>query len=776
MLRYPKHLVTSTQFNPLRKIFRFQNGSQFSLNYYKRRVKELQQRVKSNKISDAAILSYLSTKFNKQLLEFFSMQLKSCGRSKHGRRYTPEQKSLCLAMYKQGPKSYRFNEKWCALPTKRTLGRYSANLIFKSGADSKTFDAIKNIVKDWPQKDKYCAISWDEVSLKKHLSYCQSLDKIEGFVEMIKTKVPIFATHAMTFMVRGFEVPFKQATGYFYTNGIKAFELVELIKLMIERILATGLNPILSICDQANTNATTVNELVNPNSLSTKQTGGVLRYKVNNHQLIHGFDPSHLIKVVRNNCETKNLAHRISERWQTGDTANIGSLQIACWDDIYELYRMDLRSTQRRLPKLTDEHLKPNKLKMKVSNATQVFSNTCGTVMLRYVEQGIIPKHFTSTAKLLLFMNDVFDSINGSDNQPAGTLKSAVTSNSIHFEFWDYALLMLQNMFYVDKFTGKMNNRSSVLKKFESTIRGYREVVKICFNAGIETVNIRDTTQDGLENFFGCIKSCNQNNKATPSQYRTGYTTMIVNNITGTNSLQSNCQPDQSTAMLTNIHEFITVCQETCQESDSIDANNASEMNLDEVTFFDSPKNLSDCDHLESMIVFDPQSEREEAINFDTELCGTEVDLIKFEAISHDSSRICQKLFKTTKCEECKNNFELMDETAALLSIENVLRSLNEIIPKICFEDSLKKKLTKHIESMRIHFIGCSDHNQEIDQKIKNLAADHVILTFCNDISKILSGKIQVLPDNPNFIQKLAYEEGKKKNRIGKYSDVFNEQ
>lgn len=212
----------------------------YNLSYYKRRVKDLQQKVKRNKINDTAVLNYLRKKFNEQLLEFFKMQLTNCQRPKHGRRYTPEQKSLCLVLYKQGPKSYRFKETWCVLPTKRTLGRYSANLILKSGVDDKMFDAVKNVVKDWPKKDQICSVMWDEVSIKQHLDYSQSQDKFEGFVEMNKQKKPIFATHALTFMVRGFEVPFKQSVGYFYTNGIFSFELVELVKLMIERVLGTG--------------------------------------------------------------------------------------------------------------------------------------------------------------------------------------------------------------------------------------------------------------------------------------------------------------------------------------------------------------------------------------------------------------------------------------------------------------------------------------------------------------------------------------------------------
>lgn len=100
--------------------------------------------------------------------------------------------------------------------------------------------AVKNMVTNWPQKDKYCSIGWDEVSLNEHLDYCHSLDKIEGFVEVCKPKVPIFATHSLTFMVRGIEIPYKQSIGYFYTNGITSFELAELIKLMIEQVLTTG--------------------------------------------------------------------------------------------------------------------------------------------------------------------------------------------------------------------------------------------------------------------------------------------------------------------------------------------------------------------------------------------------------------------------------------------------------------------------------------------------------------------------------------------------------
>lgn len=443
-------------------------------------------------------------------LEFVKMQITNCRRPKHGRRYSPQQKSMCLAFYKQGPKLYRFQETAFILPTKRTLGRHSANLLFKSGVDFKVLDAVKNAIEDWPESDKYCVISWDEVSLKEHLDYCHTRDAIDGFVELANSRQPKFATHALTFMVRGINVSFKQSIGYFCTNGLCSIELVELVKLMIVAasntgkffltfgdafasdylellFLFQGLNPILSVCDQINVNANTVNLLIN--SVNPPKTDGrLLVYYVNGRRMIHSYDPSHLIKVVRNNWQLKDLIHNIIKRWRMGDSNNnvsSTSSEFASWDHIFDLYR------KRLLPKLSDEHLTPNKYKMKVSLATELFSNTCGTVMLNCIKDKQLPEYYDGTAQFLLFMNDIFDSMNGSKQQKGDTLKCAVKENSIHFSFWEYALSVLPKMSFVNKSDGKVNNGSSVLKKLESTIRGYVEFSKTCIKLDIPAVSIR---------------------------------------------------------------------------------------------------------------------------------------------------------------------------------------------------------------------------------------------------------------------------------------------
>lgn len=168
------------------------------------------------------------------------MQVKNSGKKAKGRRYTPEEKALALILYKHGPKNYRNMRKMFILPSKRTLGRFSARLIFHTGIDTKMFAHIKKKVGSLPELDKYCTLSWDEVSLKAHLDYNVSRDEIDGFVDMLGVRRPIFATHALTFMIRGIKTPFKQPIAYFFTHGLKHFELAEMIKLVTEAVLDTG--------------------------------------------------------------------------------------------------------------------------------------------------------------------------------------------------------------------------------------------------------------------------------------------------------------------------------------------------------------------------------------------------------------------------------------------------------------------------------------------------------------------------------------------------------
>lgn len=244
-----------------------------------------------------------------------------------------------------------------------------------------------------------------------------------------------------------------------------------------------------SVSDQVKTNESAIHRLMDRHFART--TGCLLKYKVGDKTIIHGYDAPHWLKVIRNNLEVKNFRHYINQRWTVATPKMYGKVQIASWDDVKRVYDLDRTGCPRLLHKITDEHIRPQKLKMKVCVATQVFSETYSTVMKKFVERKLIPESSCATAQLLLFFNDLFDSANGFGPSQNETLKGSINKDSFHFAFWEWALFMLSKMDFIDKVTGEVNSYSTVINKVQSTIRGYQEVTRICLNNDIEEVSLR---------------------------------------------------------------------------------------------------------------------------------------------------------------------------------------------------------------------------------------------------------------------------------------------
>lgn len=247
-----------------------------------------------------------------------------------------------------------------------------------------------------------------------------------------------------------------------------------------------GLNLIGSVCDQPPICVAAVHDLIEPGCEGVTPTGELLSFKVIDNNLVHLYDVPHLWKVIRNNMTVKDLCHTLTKRWEITDCKHFGQVKkYASWDHVVELYHLDIRATQR-LTDLSPEHINPEREKMKVSNATQIFSETVGNAMLRCSEK--LSKTSTDTALVLLFFNDLFDSLNGGGVPQLESLKGSINDQSVHFAYWEYALSVIANMDFVDKSTLKVNNRSTVLKKLESTIRGYMEITRICLNSNVPEV------------------------------------------------------------------------------------------------------------------------------------------------------------------------------------------------------------------------------------------------------------------------------------------------
>lgn len=83
------------------------------------------------------------------------------------------------------------------------------------------------------------------------------------------------------------------------------------------------------------------------------------------------YDPPHLIKGIRNNFVRKDIEIDFDDKKAEEDK------KVGSWDHVTIAYEIDGLRQERRLSKLTDEHVYIGQIKpMKVDLATQVFSST----------------------------------------------------------------------------------------------------------------------------------------------------------------------------------------------------------------------------------------------------------------------------------------------------------------------------------------------------------------------------------------------------------------
>lgn len=158
--------------------------------------------------------------------------------------------------------------------------------------------------------------------------------------------------------------------------------------------------------------------------------------------------------------------------------------------------------------------------------------------------------------------------------------------------------------------------------------------------------------------------------------------------------------------------------------------------------------------------------------------------------MTNDSSLICDKILKTTKCVSCRktlespsniNDHDSTDEHDTPkrpsdifnINFKRIVFGLNDVLPEICAEKCLKRKLLEELHKIEIHKMGCPKHHLEVAAKLKHETAFYGIVTFIKSINDLLCGKNQTLRPGFNYVEELAHIFYQKKKRIGKHSDIF---
>lgn len=348
----------------------------------KRRAERLEKQNKStrcqlnlaNRFTRSTFTTQLMKKVNSSTFNFIMSQMKIQKKTPQGRRYSLDDKIMALSMFKNSPKGYKFLSTVFALPSKKTLYNLLQQVPFNTGINYHIINNLKHQAEKLNILDRYCTLLFDEMALDATLTYDKKSDSIFGFEENNLK----FANHVLVFMLRGLRKKFKQPIAYYFCCGTtKTEDLVSYIKEIICAVQTTGLKIKATVCDQGCTNQAAINILVKETIHLCKTQNIVDKYLgflINNEEIVPLYDPPHLLKCMRNNLLTKNLKFNYN-----------GKNQTASWSHIETLYRLDKQNEiydLRTLPKLTEAHIIPSKIrKMRVSVAAQVFSHRVASTM-----------------------------------------------------------------------------------------------------------------------------------------------------------------------------------------------------------------------------------------------------------------------------------------------------------------------------------------------------------------------------------------------------------
>lgn len=163
-----------------------------------------------------------------------------------------DDKIFALAVYKRGPKCYRFLRHHLRLPSVSSLVRLLKTIPLYTGINLHILHSLKKRLDRCPSELKRCVLLFDEVSLQQGLSYDQANDFIAGYVDLGKIgRFKEEANHALVFMLAALNGKWKQPIAFYFTKDqVKTVHLKELLQYILLCLVENDIEVIGCVCDQ----------------------------------------------------------------------------------------------------------------------------------------------------------------------------------------------------------------------------------------------------------------------------------------------------------------------------------------------------------------------------------------------------------------------------------------------------------------------------------------------------------------------------------------------
>lgn len=441
-------------------------------------------RKKKDKLPVADLLLQLNEHLSGHPLTLLKMQLN------HKKRIPWEQdeKEFAISTFYRSPSLYRtWLKQGFKLPSEKTVRKWINIMNLAPGITSEVKEKFKQKVDCMSEHEKQCILIFDEIAIKKWLSYNSKTDEEEGRQDLGELgRDKCLASQALVFMVRGLLYSWKMPFSYYLSSGtVKNFNLMILIDLVLEALIEIGLHVRAITCDQGTSNQKVIECL----GVSEEKPYFMFKEK----KIFVVFDIPHLLKCVRNNLMANDF---------------VVDGEVVTWRSIANLASCDSKSTlARAAPKLSQRHVMPNAFdKMNVKLAAQIFSHTVFSALMAHATVGSDCENrqeTIATANFVEKMNNLFDNLNSRSTSDPNPHRLPI-SNKNH--------LVLNNIkeaiVWIGRWTLKDKKKRCppTFKNFRLTLKSILLLWDDLRQEGVHFLLTSRLHQDPLESLFSVIR------------------------------------------------------------------------------------------------------------------------------------------------------------------------------------------------------------------------------------------------------------------------------
>jgi len=331
-------------------------------------------------------------------------ELEKVSKMPKGFRWDETVKAIGVSLYKLAPRAYNlFARTWC-MPSKTTILRQLRRVPFKVGLNDCIADAMKAKSLKIRPHQRFCAISFDEMSISPHLELNLSLGRIEGYDDLGGNvrRTSSIADHGLLFMAQGVTEGWKMPLAYYFcASNLDGLTLKDLTLGVIDFLTYSGFTVVAAICDQVATYRKAFSKLTGASVMSHKE------FFIHKDRTIFTiYDPPHLLKNTRNAL-------------LNGYDIEFEPNKFARWKHIKTFFQFD-QGNFRMAQNMSAKHIDPKgKTKMRVKLAAQVLSHHVYAGMTACRRMKVMDGDAEDTANFVRQIDQLFDLFNGVSKTPS---------------------------------------------------------------------------------------------------------------------------------------------------------------------------------------------------------------------------------------------------------------------------------------------------------------------------------------------------------------------